>query len=119
MSNELLDLIRRTPPQFDEAYEADTECPVCGSRAVARGEISVDDAVDYDDDFQPDLHSWVKISAYEVYCQWFGLQLDSPAELEAAGLEDEWELPDRYPSDYTWSVDEDHPFRKLLHDRPV
>jgi hypothetical protein len=90
---ELFQLIRKMPPQFDQMQEAVAECPVCGSQGVAGGEMSVDVAGDHEDD----VWAWVHFDPTGFSCPMCGLRLDTQAEVVAAGIPAGWDLPDLDP----------------------
>jgi hypothetical protein len=107
MSDEMRDVIKNTPPPFDERHEAIAKCPACGSKGVASGDAKMDTQRRPDGD-APD---WVFLvfAPVTLSCQACGLRLNTQAELAVAGVPDEWVLPGLDASDYlAWNWGEDY-----------
>ena len=86
--------IEGMPPTFDEMTQALVDCPACGSQTAASGVHSVEVDGEYDEDGYPHAWAWVVFAPAALVCWRCGLQLDSQAEMLAAGLLKEWSLPD-------------------------
>jgi hypothetical protein len=103
-------LIVRVEPRFDEIAEAATECPACGSKGVATGKYSLEEEVQYyEDDPEPSVFGMVRFTAKDFFCQLCGLRLTTPAELVAAGVPGEWDVPEIDVADFVESLPFDDP----------
>jgi hypothetical protein len=100
MPEESREVIRRISPAFDETEGAIAECPACGCKGIAVGRHSLDDYVRYDEEGEPQGLAWLKFTPVTFSCATCGLRLASQAELAAAGLPKEWDLPDLDVGDY-------------------
>jgi hypothetical protein len=108
LPDELRSLLTSMTPVFDETEEAIADCPACGCKGIARGDQRVDDSFDVDKDGEVYGGAWVVFIPTAFHCQQCRLRLDTPAEVAAAGMPREWELPDVNPSDL-YDDDYDYP----------
>ena len=109
MPAEVQKLIVTLEPRFDEIDEAATECPACGSQGVARGKYSVAEEVDYDKETgEPSVWGMVRFTPDDFSCQLCGLRLVTPAELAAARVPGEWDVPEIDVADFEEAQYRDH-----------
>jgi hypothetical protein len=109
MTDELLTLITSITPVFDVTEESDPDCPACGCKGIARGDLDVDEYVDFSDG-EPYGGAWVVFMPASFKCQQCGLRLDTPAEVVAAGLPAKWDHPHLDPTDF-YDTDDDPGYR--------
>jgi hypothetical protein len=109
MSDEMRDVIKNTPPSFDERHEAIAKCPACGSKGVATGEVELETEGGYDADGVARAWAFLMFTPETFSCQLCGLRLASQAELAEAGVPHQWVLPGLDASDYlAWDWGEDY-----------
>jgi hypothetical protein len=109
MADELRSVITSITPVLDVTEESDPECPACGCKGIARGDLDVDEYVDFSDG-EPYGGAWVVFMPASFKCQQCGLRLDTPAEVVAAGMPAKWNHPYLDPSDF-YPDDDDPDYR--------
>jgi hypothetical protein len=67
------------------------ECPACGSNVLLSGENSLEWEPEYDNDGVSGASPWILFSAQYLYCGACGLELDGAEELEAVGVDWNWQ----------------------------
>jgi hypothetical protein len=80
--------------------EVSTECPSCGSPAVASGRLGFEEVPDYDQDGVSGVTPVPYIEISELRCPACGFWLDGVEELVAAGVSIDWREVDVDPRDY-------------------
>jgi hypothetical protein len=97
MPDESLEVISGITPRVDPIHESTVPCVVCASNGVAQGEISLDEAEDYE---TGSVYGGLRFIPTTFSCQQCGLRLNSRKEMLAAGMPTGWEHTDLDFSDY-------------------
>jgi hypothetical protein len=90
LAEEMQQVLRSFEPSPDSAEET-CICPACKSMGIATGRYDLE--VDYEADHGESVlaGAWYDFSPRSFTCRTCGLDLDTPAEMEAAGIPPSWE----------------------------